>query len=118
MPSFNASMIRYDAAAGHVVLVERHQYSFSAAFNDSGLLLLLHCTGVVRGGVGQNKHFLYVQVPGVDIVTDYYYWMVQHPAVSIHAPKSAGNTFMHAACVFFSVQKVQEIRSCLSLIHI
>ena len=36
------SMIRYDAAAGHVVLVDCHHYSFSAAFNDSGLLLLFH----------------------------------------------------------------------------
>ena len=27
------SMVRYDAAAGHVVLVECHHYSFSAAFN-------------------------------------------------------------------------------------
>ena len=35
------SMIRYDAAAGHVVLVECHRYSFSAASNDAGLLLLL-----------------------------------------------------------------------------
>ena len=34
------SMIRYDVAAGHVVLVECHN-SFSAAFIDSGLQLLL-----------------------------------------------------------------------------
>ena len=32
------SMIRYDAAAGQDVLVECYR-SFSAAFNDSGLLL-------------------------------------------------------------------------------
>ena len=45
------SMIQYDAAAGHVVPVECHHYSFSAALNDSGLLPLLKCTGAVRGGV-------------------------------------------------------------------
>ena len=53
------STIRYDAAAGHVLLVE--YYLFCAAFNDSGLLLL-YCTGVVRFFFGPNKHLLYVQV--------------------------------------------------------
>ena len=43
-------MIRYDAAAGHVVLVECHHYSFSAAFNDSGLLLLAVVHWSCEGG--------------------------------------------------------------------
>ena len=46
---------------------------------------------------GQNKHFLYVQVPGVDTVMDYYYWMVQHPT----------DQYTHL--------KVQEIHSCMPL---
>ena len=70
--------------------------SFSA-FNYSG------CTTVVRRGVAiffcQNKHFLYLQVPGIDIAMD---WQVHHPTPnrSIHAPRSAGNTFIHACVVF------------------
>ena len=93
-------MIRYDAAAGHVVLFECHNCSFSAAFfNDSGLLLLLYvvhwsCQGFF---FGQIKHFLYAQVPGVDIIMDYYYGMVQHPA----------DQYTHL--------KVQEIPSCMLL---
>ena len=46
---------------------------------------------------GQNKHFPYVQVPGVDIVIDYYYWMVQHPT----------DQYTHV--------KVQETHSCMLL---
>ena len=48
------SMIRYDAAAGHVVLVECH-HSFSA-FNDSGCNTV--GSGVVRLLAGQNIQFL------------------------------------------------------------
>ena len=66
------SMLRYDAAAGHVVLLECH-HSFSA-FSDSG------CT-TVRSRVvsflgGQNIHVLNLQVPGSNIAMD---WLVQHP---------------------------------------
>ena len=62
------SMVRYDAAAGHVVLVECHHYSFSAAFNA---VVVVHWSCEFLGG--QNNHFLYVQVPGIGIVMDYYY---------------------------------------------
>ena len=48
---------------------------------------------------GRNKQFLYVQVPGVDTVMDYYYWMVQH--LTDQDTHLQVNTFMHAACVFF-----------------
>ena len=51
------------------------------------------CSGVVRGGFGQNKQVLHLQVPGVDIFLDYR--LVQHP------------TDQHTN------QKVQEIRSFL-----
>ena len=41
-------------------------------------------------------------VPGFDSVMDDYLLLDgTAPNRSIHAPKSAGNTFMHAACVFF-----------------
>ena len=46
---------------------------------------------------GQSTRFLYVQVPGVDIVKYKYCWMVQHPA----------DQYTH--------QKVQEIQSCMLL---
>ena len=66
------SMLRYDAAAGHVVLLECH-HSFSA-FSDSG------CT-TVRSRVvsflgGQNIHVVNLQVPGSNIAMD---WLIQHP---------------------------------------
>ena len=44
------------------------------------------------------KHFVYVQVPGVDIVMDYSYWMVQHPADQYTHQKVRD---VHAAGVFF-----------------
>ena len=67
------SMIRYDAGAGHVVLVECH-HLFSV-FNDWGCTTLR--SGVVRllGGV-KIYTFLNLQVPGIDIAMD---WLVQHP---------------------------------------
>ena len=55
----------------------------------------------------------------VDIVMDYYYfwiyfWMTA-PNRSKHAPNSAGNTFMHTACVlFFSPVLVYFLRMALS----
>ena len=68
--------------------------SFSA-FNDSG------CTTTVElCFLCQKTYFLYLQVPGVDIVMDYYYWMVQHPT----------DQYTH--------QNVQEIRSFILVLFV
>ena len=50
---------------------------------------------------GQNKHFF--TRPGTWCWFCYGILLLDGtaPSRSIHAPKSAGNTFMHAACVFF-----------------
>ena len=54
------------------------------------------CAG---GGWPKKKHFLCFQVPGVDIVMDYY-WMVQHPT----------DQYTHL--------KVQEIHSCMRFLFL
>ena len=87
------SMIRYDAAAGHVVFCWMSSFS---AFNESG------CT-TVGSGVGSFFFvnfffFLNLPVPDIAIARD---WLLQHPSDQCtHAPKSAGNAFIHAY-VFF-----------------
>ena len=84
------SMIRYDAAAGQDVLVECHR-SFSAAFNDSGLLLWKWNCEFLSGG--QNKHILHTSRCLVLILVWIIRWHSTQPI----------NTYTH--------QKVQEIRS-------
>ena len=87
------SMIGYDAAAGHVVLIECHHSLLSMIWADL-LLQWRSCEFFF----GQNKHFVYLQVPGIEIVMDR---LLQNPTDEYtHAPRSAGNTFIHA-CVFF-----------------
>ena len=66
--------------------------SSSGSFNDWCCTTVR--SGVVRVFFGQNKHFLNLPVPGIDIAID---WLVQHPTDQYtHAPKSAANTFMFA----------------------
>ena len=61
------------------------------------------CSALELWGVlfGQNKHFF--TRPGTWCWFCYGILLLDGtaPSRSIHAPKSAGNTFMHAACVFF-----------------
>ena len=62
------------------------------------------------GGVGQKKLFLYVQVPGVDIVMDYYYWMMQHPIDQYTHLKC--RKYIHAWCLRFLVSVPSSCISC------
>ena len=66
------------------------------------------CSGSALGlsglSFGQNKHFLYVQVPGVDIVVDYYNWMVQHPTDEYTHLKVQETHSCMLRAFFFSVQ--------------
>ena len=84
-------MIRYDAAAGHVVLVEWH-HSVLSMFRAVQLYVVeLWLLFFVK------ETFLKPWYT-VDIAMD---WLVQHPTDQYaHAPKSAGNTLI-CACVFF-----------------
>ena len=87
------SMTHYDAPAEHVIVGCHH-----SVLSIIRAVLLL-CVVELPFCFCQNKHFLYLQVPGIDIAMD---WQVHHPTPnrSIHAPRSAGNTFIHACVVF------------------
>ena len=106
------SMIRYDAVAGHVVLVECH-HSFSAAFNDSGLLLLL-CTGVVSSFFLAKTNICIR--PGTQSWYCYGSLLLDgtSPNRSIHATKIVGNTFMRPCVFFFCPISVYFLRMTLS----
>ena len=69
------SMIRYDAAAGHVVLVECMS-SFIQCFQWFGLYYCTYWICEALGGGVKTVHFFNLQVPGIDIVMD---WLIQHP---------------------------------------
>ena len=100
------SMIGYDAAAGHVVLIECHHSLLSMIWADL-LLQWRSCEFFF----GQNKHFVYLQVPGIEIVMDR---LLQNPTDEYtHAPRSAGNTFIHACVFFFSVPSTRIFASLL-----
>ena len=101
------SMIRYYAAAGHVVLV----FLLNAIIIPSVLLSMIRaycccCSAMELWFFFWPKLTFFIR-PGTWCWYCYGLFSldgtVTAPNRSIHAPKNAGNTFMHAACVFFSV---------------
>ena len=100
------SMLRYDAAARqHVVLVECCWMSLfmKRCFQWFGLAAVVVVHWSCEFCFGQNKHFLHAQVPGVDIVMDYYYWMVQRPTDQCAHQKVQGIHSCMLLAFFFSV---------------
>ena len=92
------SMIRDDAAAGHVVLVECHNSMLS-------IIRAVHCSGVVSFFL----QILYLQVPRIDIAMD---WLVQHRTDQyMHHKSQEIHSFMLA---FFSVPSMRIFCALLS----
>ena len=98
------SMIRYDAAAGHVVLVECHHSVFSMI---RGVLL---CVVELGGFFRQNNHFLNLHVPGIDIAMG---WLIQHPTDQ-YKRQSAGNALLYV-CAFFCPIHAYFLRITVSI---
>ena len=91
MPSFSASITRCDAAAVHVVLVWCHH-----SVLRSTIRAYYYCSGVVRGLFWVKTVLI---PPGTWCWHCYGLLAGTAPNRSIHAPKSARNSFIHA-CVF------------------
>ena len=105
------SMIRYYAAAGHVVLV----FLLNAIIIPSVLLSMIRaycccCSAMELWFFFWPKLTFFIR-PGTWC---WYYVLLllldgTAPSRSIHAQKSAGNTFMHAACVYFLGKRLNRV---------